>query len=266
MVLVEIIDKPLYDVFINNCINAKTSIKLCSPFVKADIIDDIFKFKQNDVDISLITNVNLMSFCRKASDINGLEKLITANEKVFTFSRLHAKFYIFDDRFSIITSANLTSSGLKRNYEYGIITDNFDLVSTSVLDYNNLCLNELTGEIKRTHINKINNILNDLPTVPKLRIPKLNLDFSDNDDIFNDDKMVIINNLSGWKRAVFCEVDKLQGQIFTTKNFDSIIPNLIETYPNNHTISEKIRQQLQYLRDLGLIQFVSRGIYKKLWI
>ena len=36
------------------------------------------------------------------------------------------------------------------------------------------------------------------------------------------------------------------------------------TYPNNNFIKDKIRQQLQILRDKGLIDFVGRGNYKKI--
>lgn len=35
-------------------------------------------------------------------------------------------------------------------------------------------------------------------------------------------------------------------------------------YPNNNFIKDKIRQQLQILRDKGIIEFTGRGIYKKL--
>ena len=34
-------------------------------------------------------------------------------------------------------------------------------------------------------------------------------------------------------------------------------------YPNNQFIKDKIRQQLQVLRDKDLIEFVSRGTYRK---
>lgn len=37
-------------------------------------------------------------------------------------------------------------------------------------------------------------------------------------------------------------------------------------YPENNFIKDKIRQQLQYLRDKGFIEFKSPGNYKKiLW-
>lgn len=35
-------------------------------------------------------------------------------------------------------------------------------------------------------------------------------------------------------------------------------------YPENNFIKDKIRQQLQYLRDKGFIEFKSPGNYKKI--
>jgi len=35
-------------------------------------------------------------------------------------------------------------------------------------------------------------------------------------------------------------------------------------YPNNNFIKDKIRQQLQLLRDKGILEFTSRGNYRKL--
>ena len=38
--------------------------------------------------------------------------------------------------------------------------------------------------------------------------------------------------------------------------------HLGELYPGNQNVRPKIRQQLQYLRDRGFIEFVSRGNYR----
>ena len=35
-------------------------------------------------------------------------------------------------------------------------------------------------------------------------------------------------------------------------------------HPENNFIKDKIRQQLQYLRDKGFVKFLERGKYKKL--
>ena len=34
-------------------------------------------------------------------------------------------------------------------------------------------------------------------------------------------------------------------------------------HPDNHHIKDKIRQQLQMLRDNGIIEFIGRGHYRK---
>jgi Dam-replacing HTH domain len=38
--------------------------------------------------------------------------------------------------------------------------------------------------------------------------------------------------------------------------------HLGELYPGNQNVRPKIRQQLQFLRDRGFIEFVSRGNYR----
>ena len=35
-------------------------------------------------------------------------------------------------------------------------------------------------------------------------------------------------------------------------------------HPENHHVRDKIRQQLQVLRDNGIIEFVGRGHYRKI--
>ena len=44
----------------------------------------------------------------------------TSDSKIFAVPRLHAKVYLRDTDLAIITSANLTPSGLDFNYEYGV--------------------------------------------------------------------------------------------------------------------------------------------------
>ena len=39
---------------------------------------------------------------------------------------------------------------------------------------------------------------------------------------------------------------------------------LAEKHPDNHHVKDKIRQQLQMLRDNGIIEFTGRGHYRKI--
>jgi type II restriction enzyme len=67
----------------------------------------------------------------------------------------------------------------------------------------------------------------------------------------------------GWILDIMNCVDTIQKDTFSLKEIYSF-ENLLKTkYPNNNFIKDKIRQQLQFLRDKGLIEFKSRGTYKK---
>ena len=59
-------------------------------------------------------------------------------------------------------------------------------------------------------------------------------------------------------------VDSIKNDSFTLNDIYSFENILKEKYPNNNHVKDKIRQQLQILRDKGLIEFASRGNYKKL--
>ena len=43
----------------------------------------------------------------------------------------------------------------------------------------------------------------------------------------------------------------------------SFVDQLKARHPRNNNVEAKIRQQLQFLRDKGLIEFISPGVYRK---
>ncbi|MEW6623383.1 MAG: phospholipase D-like domain-containing protein [Bacillota bacterium] len=265
--MLKILNAPFYEEFFSLVEASKDQIKLCSPFIKSEIVDEIYKTVNDNCVISVVTNVNLMSLYKRSSDVNALNTILQNGGAVFNYQKLHAKIYVFDDKKAIITSANLTSSGLKRNFEYGILIDELTLVSSICEDYSRLCHSELSGKLKIEHINEIQNIINSIPKPPDLSLPKLHLDYEEfQDDYFDKDVSNIIKNLSGWKKAVFSALKFIEKQVFTTSDFSLIVPYLQNKYPANNNIEAKIRQQLQELRDLGLVKFEGNGVYKKLWI
>ena len=54
----------------------------------------------------------------------------------------------------------------------------------------------------------------------------------------------------------------MKKQNFTLQELYTFVPNLKTKYPNNNFIEDKIRQQLQVLRDKKYLTFESRGKYK----
>lgn len=68
----------------------------------------------------------------------------------------------------------------------------------------------------------------------------------------------------GWILDVMNCVDAIKKDSFTLKDVYQFEDILKTKYPENNFIKDKIRQQLQLLRDKGIIEFKSRGHYKKI--
>ena len=66
----------------------------------------------------------------------------------------------------------------------------------------------------------------------------------------------------GWLLDVMRCVDKLGKKKFTLDEVYAFINELSQLHPENKHIKDKIRQQLQVLRDKGYLDFISRGYYR----
>ncbi len=67
----------------------------------------------------------------------------------------------------------------------------------------------------------------------------------------------------GWISDVMLVVDELP-EVFSLDDIYSYTSRLGERHPNNMHVKDKIRQQLQVLRDQGYLKFVSRGKYQRM--
>jgi type II restriction enzyme len=66
----------------------------------------------------------------------------------------------------------------------------------------------------------------------------------------------------GWLLDVMCCIDKLGKTEFTLGEIYAFASELSRLHPENKHIKDKLRQQLQFLRDKGYLDFVSRGCYR----
>jgi len=66
----------------------------------------------------------------------------------------------------------------------------------------------------------------------------------------------------GWTRDVLDVVDSLQKKRFTLDEVYESEHKLAKKHPANHFVREKIRQQLQVLRKLGVLAFLGDGQYR----
>ncbi|MBD3311110.1 MAG: restriction endonuclease [Candidatus Magasanikbacteria bacterium] len=68
--------------------------------------------------------------------------------------------------------------------------------------------------------------------------------------------------LKGWILDVMNCIDSLGKQDFTLEEMYNFVSLLSKKHPDNRHIKDKIRQQLQFLRDKGYLEFLDRGKYR----
>lgn len=118
------------DVFKEELIDTKT-IRIISPFINTHMVNQLLdNWHGNDIEV--ITRYNLEDFYSKASDIKAIEKLLKHNANIKGIKDLHSKVYIFDNKSTIITSANFTFGGFHRNKEFGIISRSSEIIKNSL--------------------------------------------------------------------------------------------------------------------------------------
>ncbi len=66
----------------------------------------------------------------------------------------------------------------------------------------------------------------------------------------------------GWTLDVLTAIRKLGKTRFSLQELYGLEPYLHSIHPHNQNVRPKIRQQLQVLRDLGLVEFLSPGSYE----
>ena len=71
-------------------------------------------------------------------------------------------------------------------------------------------------------------------------------------------------NARGWLLDVLTCINSVQFDIFSLSMMYDFCDFLSVKHPNNNNIQAKIRQQLQQLRDLGFIEFLGHGQYRKI--
>ena len=126
----QFIQPPWENYFFSKVHAVERSLFISSPYIKypvAGLLNEVLRSKQNpNVSVQILTRIRVQDLIEGASDLEAFEKLLQLADvsglkvTVKCLSNLHAKVYIFDENSAIVTSSNLTPSGLKSNVEYGI--------------------------------------------------------------------------------------------------------------------------------------------------
>lgn len=128
------------DTFEDLVAQASTSLLICSPFVGRGPCERIALILRKkgvaDIRILLLTSLSRDNMLSAATDVGALAQLceVLPGTEVRSLPSLHAKVYIADERRAVVTSANLTDAGMRRNLEYGVYISQRALVEQVVAD------------------------------------------------------------------------------------------------------------------------------------
>jgi hypothetical protein len=237
--------------------SAESELVMVSPFWSNTIAKEIIKVKRKSVHLKVITSWRIENLASKATDPNAIQHLLENGSLVSAHSSVHSKMYIFDYKSVLITSANATYSGMYKNKEIGIVCDDQNIVKESVEHYN--LLKKESWDVELIDLESIKSSLESIRA-------KSRLELSSNGDIVQKSlKNIIGNDLSGWKKLVYDQIIHLESDFSLSDLYTSeFMYKAKSKYPSNNNIEPKVRQQLQYLRDLGIISFKGEGRYERL--
>ena len=136
------IESPIFDNWFKKHYPQK-SLLICSPYIKKDALDKIISLyklneRNSDFDLKILIRGNNNEFTyQKSSDVSVFDSLISLRgfdlSNIKRVTNLHMKAYLIDMKYLLITSGNLTNSGMfvvsgKENFEGSISTTNGILI------------------------------------------------------------------------------------------------------------------------------------------
>jgi len=109
---------------------AQNDLLLASPFIKVAearwVCEELAKRDvHSSIHLQILTDVRSENVLNGSLDIQALVTFseLLNNTIVVNLPRIHAKVYVADTSFALVTSANLTPSGMGTNLEYGVGLD-----------------------------------------------------------------------------------------------------------------------------------------------
>jgi hypothetical protein len=220
-----------------------------------------------DVRRVLVTRTDLRDFAKGASDIDAVCETARLGARVLSLPRLHAKVYVIDRCSALVTSANATHSGMRRNWECGVaISDEHEVVRLSKLLLSGFGANEKPQHWTLSDLEKLREpvrlLRESLP--PASATVSTGLEEHPEITLSLQHWHQVGAGLPGWTQLTLDGVMRQPGGTFGLHDIYRVcLPMVGKRYPSSKFPREKLRQQLQRIRDLGMIEFLGGGIYRK---
>jgi len=119
---------------------ASTSLILCAPFIGRGPCDKVRRrltaLHDEQFRMTMLTDLSRDNILSGATDVTAIADVVKdfPTATIRFLPSLHAKVYVADETYAIVTSGNMTDSGLHRNFEYGILFDDPRTVRAIRLD------------------------------------------------------------------------------------------------------------------------------------
>ncbi|KPK57967.1 MAG: hypothetical protein AMK73_09625 [Planctomycetes bacterium SM23_32] len=132
--MIEFLTSPWLSTFESMVHATRSSLVISSPYVgrqPCEILREAAGTRALKLDLMIVTDLSRDVLLRGATDVEALCDVANSfpHAEVRFLPSLHAKVYVADERCAVVTSANMTASGLCHNFEYGVKIADKRLVS-----------------------------------------------------------------------------------------------------------------------------------------
>jgi hypothetical protein len=202
--------------------------------------------RQGSVATRLITSLKVAEVLSGATDIETICALSQTGVRIQSIGHLHAKVYLVDADQVLVTSANPTHSGWYSNLEIGLAVQSRTVAEQILKTLGAAQPYTWSQQQLERYAHWVAGQAKVIPSYRSLP------------------SEVLSGAFVGWLRLAMEGVGQLPEEFTLVEAYQKILPVAAQQYPNNKHPKDKIRQQLQGLRDLGVLEFVSPGRYRRL--
>ncbi len=262
----QMVTTPTLEWLMDYASQCRSRVLIASPFVN-DGIKPVVDVLREDVSRTMVTRLDMRNFALGASNLITLCTLAHDGFQVRAVGGLHAKVYIFDASVALVTSANATFSGLSRNRECGLMTTDARVVADLAESFTRGFGDDLSPTVLTSRdLEAMQPSVLALKASAGTAAVQTDIELADVvDAAFSvTDQQALLSGFRGWTRLTLEAVLNMTIDRFNLDELlDTATPAIRVQYPNNRHVREKLRQQLQRLRDFGLVEFLGEGFYRR---
>ena len=244
----------------------ESRLLVSSPYV-GNWLSTLIKSLSPSVHRMVLTRTDLRDFASGASDLDAVCAAAECGAEIHSASRLHAKVYVIDRKCALVTSANATFSGMFSNLECGVATRKMaDVNRAAEMVMTAFGADQRLQRWTAAELKALREPVRELRSAVSTWVPSESGNYTNLVSIQRSKPFAdcLAVNLPGWTKLALEGIQNQKTEVFDLNAFvAACIPLVNERYPNNRNVRAKLRQQLQRLRDLGVIEFLGNATYRR---